>query len=52
MFNGRDLSNWDIKFAKHQLGDNYNNTFRVEDGLMEVATTSGRIDGEFGHIFL
>jgi Domain of Unknown Function (DUF1080) len=52
MFNGRDLSDWDIKFAKHELGDDYNNTFRVEDGLMKVRydkwTTWG---GEFGHIF-
>ena len=52
MFNGKDLSNWDIKFAKHPLGENYLNTFRVEDGLMKVRydkwTSWG---GEFGHIF-
>ncbi|MDB4883538.1 MAG: hypothetical protein JWL95_2304 [Gemmatimonadetes bacterium] len=52
MFNGRDLSNWDIKFAKHELGDNYNNTFRVEDGLMKVRYDKWTAwNGEFGHIF-
>jgi hypothetical protein len=52
MFNGRDLSNWDIKFAKHELGDNFNNTFRVEDGLMKVRYDKWTAwNGEFGHIF-
>jgi hypothetical protein len=52
MFNGKDLSNWDIKFAKHELGDNYNNTFRVENGLMEVRYDKWTaFNGEFGHIF-
>lgn len=52
MFNGRDLSGWDIKFAKHELNDNYNNTFRVEDGLLKVRYDKWTsFDGEFGHIF-
>jgi len=52
MFNGRDLSNWDIKFAKHELGDNYNNTFRVGGGLLEVRYDKWTaFNGEFGHIF-
>lgn len=52
LFNGRDLSGWDIKFKGHDLGDNFNNTFRVEHGMLEVRydrwTT---FNGEFGHIF-
>ena len=52
LFNGRDLSNWDIKFAKHELNDNYNNTFRVEDGLLKVRYDKWTaFNGEFGHIF-
>jgi hypothetical protein len=52
MFNGRDLSDWDIKFAKHELGDNFNNTFRVEDGLLKVRYDKWTAwNGEFGHIF-
>ena len=52
MFNGRDLSGWDIKFAKHELNDNFNNTFRVEDGLLKVRYDKWTAwNGEFGHIF-
>ena len=52
LFNGRDLSDWAIKFAKHDLGDNFRNTFRVEDGLLKVRYDQRpKFDGEFGHIF-
>ena len=52
LFNGRDLSDWTIKFAKHALGENLHNTFRVEDGLLKVRYDGWRsFDGEFGHIF-
>ena len=37
LFNGRDLADWTIKFAKHDLGENFRNTFRVEDGLLKAA---------------
>ena len=36
MFNGRDLADWTPKFAHHDLGENFNDTFRVEDGLLKV----------------
>ena len=52
MFNGKDLSQWDIKFAKHPLGENFNDTFRVEDGLLKVRYDKWTgFNGEFGHIF-
>jgi hypothetical protein len=52
MFNGKDLSGWDIKFAKHELNDNYLNTFRVEEGLLKVRYDKWTaFNGEFGHIF-
>ncbi|AHG93166.1 protein of unknown function DUF1080 (plasmid) [Gemmatirosa kalamazoonensis] len=52
LFNGRDLKDWDIKFAKHDLGDNFNDTFRVEDGLLKVRYDKWTaFNGEFGHIF-
>ena len=52
LFNGRDLSDWTIKFAKHALGENLHNTFRVEDGLLKVRYDGWRsFDGEFGHLF-
>jgi hypothetical protein len=52
LFNGRDLSGWDVKFAKHPLNDNFNDTFRVEDGLLKVRYDRWTgFDGEFGHVF-
>jgi hypothetical protein len=52
LFNGKDLNDWLIKFSKHDLGDNFNNTFRVENGLLEVRYDKWtKFDGEFGHIF-
>jgi len=52
LFNGKDLKDWDIKFKGHELGDNYNNTFRVEDGLLRVSYSEwGDWNGKFGHIF-
>jgi hypothetical protein len=52
IFNGRDLSDWDIKFAHHPLGENFNNTFRVENGMLEVRYDKwDGFNGEFGHIF-
>jgi 3-keto-disaccharide hydrolase len=52
LFNGKDLKNWSIKFSKHELGDNFNDTFRVEDGLLKVRYDKWTaFDGEFGHIF-
>ena len=52
MFNGRDLTGWDVKFAKHELNDNYNDTFRVEDGLLRVRYDKYKSwNGEWGHIF-
>jgi hypothetical protein len=52
LFNGSDLDDWDIKFAKHPLNENYLNTFRVEEGMLTVNYDEwDSIDGEFGHIF-
>ena len=43
---------WTIKFAKHDLGENFRNTFRVEDGLLKVRYDQWpTFNGEFGHIF-
>ena len=52
LFNGKDLDDWQIKFKGHELGDNYKNTFRVEDGLLRVSYDDwDEWDGNFGHIF-
>ena len=52
LFNGRDLTGWTPKFAKHDLGENFRNTFRAEDGLLKVRYDDWPgFDGEFGHLF-
>src|SRR4249919_2229226 len=52
LFNGRDLNDWVIKFAHHDLGENVNDTFRVEDGLLKVRYDKWTaFNREFGHIF-
>lgn len=52
LFNGKDLNDWQIKFTGHELGDNYNNTFRVEKGLLRVSYENwDEWNEKFGHIF-
>lgn len=52
LFNGRDLDDWTVKIRRHPAGENYANTFRVEDGLMTVAYDGyADFDEQFGHIF-
>ena len=52
LFNGKDLTGWKIKITGHELGDNYGNTFRVEDGVLKVAYDKyEKFNGKFGHLF-
>ncbi len=54
LFNGKDLSGWIPKIRYHELGENYGNTFRVEDGLLKVRYEPEQyptFDERFGHLF-
>jgi hypothetical protein len=52
LFNGRDLADWTAKFSKHDLGENFRNTFRAEEGLLKVRYDQWQsFNGEFGHLF-
>ena len=52
LFNGRDLEGWDIKIKGYDLNDNYNNTFRAEEGVLKASYDQYRdFDRQFGHIF-
>ena len=52
LFNGRNLDGWTPKFSKHDLGENFNDTFRVENGALAVRYDKWtKFDGEFGHLF-
>jgi hypothetical protein len=52
LLNGKDLTGWQVKIAGHDLNDNYNNTFRVENGVLKVSYDQyEQFDDKFGHIF-
>jgi hypothetical protein len=52
LFNGKDLSGWTIKIAKHPLGENFANTFRIEDGILKVSYDGyEKFDQQYGHLF-
>ena len=52
LFNGKDLTGWDIKIKDHSLNENYKNTFLVEDSMIRV-TYAGydKFDNQFGHLY-
>ena len=37
LFNGKDLSDWTIKFANQDLNVNHRNTFRAQDSMIRIA---------------
>src|SRR5882724_2296469 len=52
LFNGKNLDGWIIKISKHELNDNFGNTFRVKDGKMIVSYDQyTSFNDQFGHIF-
>ena len=52
LFNGKDLDGWKPKIKGYAAGDNFGNTFRVEDGVLKVAYDKyTKFDGKFGHLF-
>src|SRR5205809_5625010 len=52
LFNGRNLDGWVIKIAGHDLGDNYGDTFRVKDGVIQVSYDKyTEFGNRFSHLF-
>jgi hypothetical protein len=52
LFNGKDLDGWKPKITGYDAGDNFGNTFRVEDGVLKVCYDKyAKFDGKFGHLF-
>lgn len=54
LFNGQDLTGWVPKIRYQELGVNYGDTFRVEDGLLKVrynAEQYPEFGEQFGHLF-
>ncbi|HEY2251244.1 MAG TPA: DUF1080 domain-containing protein [Planctomycetaceae bacterium] len=53
LFNGKDLDGWIVKIKSHELGENFGDTFRVENGILKVAYDRKykKFRGQFGHLF-
>src|SRR5690606_10049672 len=52
LFNGENLDGWTPKITGFEYGENYANTFRVEDGLLKVGYDGyEEFGGRFGHLF-
>lgn len=53
LFNGKNLNGWQPKIRKHEFKENFGNTFRVQNGNIEVRYDqySGKFDEQYGHLF-
>jgi len=52
LFNGKNLDGWIPKIAGYPLGENFNDTFRVENGVLKVSYDKyPAFDNKFGHLF-
>ncbi|HEY8935216.1 MAG TPA: DUF1080 domain-containing protein, partial [Cyclobacteriaceae bacterium] len=52
LFNGKDLSDWVVKIHHHEVGENFGNTFRVEDGMIKVRYDQyGDFNDQFAHLY-
>ncbi|GHT31907.1 hypothetical protein AGMMS49574_14460 [Bacteroidia bacterium] len=53
LFNGENLNGWKAKIAGYPAGENFGNTFRVEDGLLKVSYDAygDNFNSRFGHLF-
>ncbi len=52
IFNGESLDGWEIKIRNYEMGVNYNNTFKVQDGSLKISYENYDLfEDKFGHIF-
>jgi hypothetical protein len=52
LFNGKNLDGWTPKITGYALGENFGDTFRVENGVLKVAFDKYDTFGNrFGHLF-
>lgn len=52
LFNGKDINDWIVKIHHHETGDNYGNTFRVEDGMIKVRYDQyDSFNNRYGHLY-
>jgi hypothetical protein len=52
LFNGRDINDWIVKIHHHEVGDNFGQTFRVEDSIIKVRYDQyGNFNEQFAHLY-
>ena len=52
LFNGKDLENWTVKIHHHPVGENYGNTFRVADSILQIRYDEyPEFNDRFGHLY-
>ncbi len=52
LFNGRDINDWFVKIYHHEAGENFGNTFRVEDSIIKIRYDQyGDFNDQFGHLY-
>lgn len=52
LFNGKDIKNWTVKIHHYDVGDNYANTFRVEDKMIKVRYDQyDKFNEKYGHLY-
>lgn len=52
LFNGQDINDWIVKIHHHEAGENFGNTFRVEDGMIKVRYDQyEQFNDQFGHLY-
>ena len=52
LFNGKDLTGWIPKITGSELGENFGDTFRVENGVLKVSYDKyDAFNNRFGHLF-
>jgi hypothetical protein len=53
LFNGKDLTGWTVKIVGYPAGENFGNTFYVEDSILKVKYDAYGEDfaGRFGHLY-
>jgi hypothetical protein len=52
LLNGKDINDWTVKVHHHETGDNYGNTFRVDDGMIKVRYDQyDSFNNRYAHLF-
>lgn len=54
IFNGKDLTGWTMKVVGRPVGENYGNTFRVENGILSIRYDNDvykKFNSQFGALY-